>query len=207
MRPARLSRDEDAVAHRACVNGYAGRMHGDDPHDDDAALFRSAIGPVRPVAAPPEPPSAPKPRPRARMAERDEAAALSEFRLALDEQLLGADDPLSYRADALPMDAFRRLRRGELSAQEEVDLHGLNAAQAQALLRAFLADARRHGLGCVRVIHGKGRGAAELDASGAPILKNLVDRVLRQRADVLGFHSAPPAQGGTGAVVVLLAKR
>jgi len=179
----------------------------DHDADDDSELFRSAIGPVRPVAAPPEPPAAPKPRPRARMAERDEAAALSEFRLAMDEELLGAGDVLSHRTDALPPSAFARLKRGELSAQEELDLHGLTAAQAQSVLRSFLADARKHGLGCVRIIHGKGRGADELDASGAPILKNLVDRVLRHRSDVLGFHSAPPAQGGTGAVVVLLAKR
>ena len=41
--------------------------------------------------------------------------------------------------------------------------------------------------------------------AGLPVLKNLVDRLLRQRADVLAFHSAPPAQGGTGAVLVLLA--
>jgi DNA-nicking Smr family endonuclease len=33
----------------------------------------------------------------------------------------------------------------------------------------------------------------------------VVDRVLRHRSDVLAFHSAVPAQGGTGAVVVLLA--
>ncbi|MFZ5657787.1 MAG: Smr/MutS family protein [Pseudomonadota bacterium] len=180
-------------------------MHERD--DDDADLFRSAVGPVRPVSAPPPPPAAPKPRPRARMAERDEAEARSEFRLAMDEELLGAGDVLSHRSEALPPTTFARLRRGELSAQEEIDLHGLSAAQAQSLLRAFLADARRHGLGCVRIVHGKGRGADELDASGAPILKNLVDRVLRHRSDVLGFHSAPPAQGGTGAVIVLLAKR
>ncbi len=182
-------------------------MAAGDP-DDDSDLFRSAVGPVRPVAAPPAPPpAAPKPRPRARMAERDEADARSEFRLAMDEALLGADDPLSYCGASLPASTFRRLKRGELSAQEELDLHGLTAAQAQAVLKAFLHDARRHGLGCVRIVHGKGRGAAELDSSGAPVLKNLVDRMLRHRADVLGFHSAPPAQGGTGAVVVVLARR
>lgn len=174
---------------------------------DDADLFRSAVGPVRPVAAPPAPPAAPKPRPRARMAERDEADARSEFRLAMDEALLGAEDPLSYCGPSLSASAFARLRRGELSAQEELDLHGLTAVQAQAMVKAFLADARRHGLGCVRIVHGKGRGAAELDSSGAPVLKNLVDRMLRHRGDVLGFHSAPPTQGGTGAVVVLLARR
>lgn len=177
------------------------------PPDDDSDLFREAVGQVRPVAPAPERPAAPRPRPRARMAERDEAAALSEFRLAMDAELLAAGDPLSHRSDRLPPATFQRLKRGELSPQEELDLHGATVAQAQQLLREFLNDARRHGVGCVRIIHGKGRGAAEVDDSGAPLLKNLVDRVLRHRADVLGFHSAPPSRGGTGAVVVLLARR
>jgi DNA-nicking Smr family endonuclease len=60
----------------------------------------------------------------------------------------------------------------------------------------------------VRIIHGKGsHGPASIASSGMPVLKNLVDRLLRQRADILAFHSAPPAQGGTGAVLVLLAPR
>jgi DNA-nicking Smr family endonuclease len=49
----------------------------------------------------------------------------------------------------------------------------------------------------VRVIHGKG-----LRSEGAPVLKMLVDRVLRQRGDVLAFASAPAAQGGAGAPLV-----
>ena len=75
-------------------------------------------------------------------------------------------------------------------------------------MRAFLHDARQHGVGCVRIVHGKGlHGAASIASGGQPVLKNLVDRMLRHRADVLAFHSAPPAQGGTGAVLVLLAPR
>ncbi len=180
----------------------------DDRDEDEAALFRAAVGEVRRLPDAALPPSAPKPRPRARMAERDEAQAREEFRHALDESLLEAGDALSYRRDELPPQTFARLRRGELSAQEELDLHGSPAREAEALLRAFLNDAREHGLGCVRIIHGKGRGIADyVDSRGAPVLKNLVDRMLRQRADVLAFHSAPPAQGGTGAVVVLLAAR
>jgi DNA-nicking Smr family endonuclease len=49
-------------------------------------------------------------------------------------------------------------------------------------------------------VHGKGLHSD----SGVPVLKNLVDRMLRQRADVLAFASAPAAQGGHGAVLVLL---
>ncbi|TQV07217.1 SMR domain protein, partial [Xanthomonas perforans] len=55
----------------------------------------------------------------------------------------------------------------------------------------------------VRIIHGKGLQSD----TGAPVLKNLMDRLLRQRNDVLAFHSAPPTQGGTGALLVLLARR
>lgn len=157
------------------------------------------------------PPTAPKPKPRARMAERDEEQARDDFRHALDAKLAGsgeleAGDALSYRREELPLATFRRLRRGEISAQEELDLHGSDVREAEALLRAFLRDAREHGLGCVRIIHGKGRGGAEyIDSRGLPVLKNLVDRLLRQRSDILAFHSAPPTLGGTGAVLVLLA--
>ncbi|GAB3337004.1 Smr/MutS family protein [Marilutibacter aestuarii] len=168
--------------------------------DDDAALFRDAIGPVREIKAPAPVPSRPRPRPRARMAELDEIDAREAFRRGQDLPTLAAGDPLSYRRDALPPRAWQRLRRGEISPQEELDLHGTDARSAEALLRAFVTDAHRHGLGCVRVIHGKG-----LHGDGAPVLKNLVDRLLRHRSDVLGFHSAPAAQGGTGAVLVLLA--
>lgn len=168
--------------------------------EDDAALFREAIGPVRKLKAHEPVPARPRPRPRARMAELDEIDAREAFRRGQDLPSLAAADPLAYRRDVLPRSAWQRLRKGEIAAQEELDLHGVDARTAEALLRAFIGDAHRHGLGCVRVIHGKG-----LHGDGAPVLKNLVDRLLRHRGDVLGFHSAPAAQGGTGAVLVLLA--
>ncbi|HEV8693457.1 MAG TPA: Smr/MutS family protein [Lysobacter sp.] len=176
--------------------------------DDDAELFRSAVGPVRRLRESTQPPSTPKPRPRARMAERDEAAARDEFRHALNDELLEAGDALSYRRDALSPRSFQRLRRGEIAIQDELDLHGADVREAEILLRTFITHARDHELGCVRIIHGKGlHGSGSIASRDLPILKNLVDRLLRQRADVLAFHSAPPAQGGTGAVLVLLTPR
>ncbi|PJK08533.1 SMR domain protein [Lysobacteraceae bacterium NML08-0793] len=173
------------------------------PDLDDAALFRSAIGEVREIAPRPAPPARPRPAPKAAMAERDERAAAVEFRLALDEQLLGAGDALVYRRDEVPPRTLKRLARGEFAAVDELDLHGIDSRSAENWLREFLRHAVQEGFGCVRIIHGKGRYSAE----GVPVLKNLVDRMLRQRADVLAFHSAPAAQGGTGAVLVLLASR
>ena len=172
--------------------------------DDDAALFREAIGPVKPLPESSPPPGKPKPRPVARMAERDEREARSEFQRGLDDlSALAAGDTLSYRRDPVPPAVFQRLKRGRFSAQDELDLHGATVLQAESMLRHFLAEAHAHDFGCVRIIHGKG----QRDDGGMPVLKNLVDRVLRQRADILAFHSAPATQGGTGAVLVLLARR
>ena len=184
--------------------GYPARMAGQRDHDhegdeDPAALFRSAIGPVRPLPETPATPSKPRPRPFARMAERDEEHARDEFKHAVIAEL-EAGDTLAYRRDEVPPQVLKRLARGEYAAQEELDLHGLPARTAEALLRAFLRDCRTHGVGCVRIVHGKGHNSEER----LPVLKNLVDRVLRQRGDVLAFHSPPAAQGGSGAVLVLL---
>lgn len=181
-------------------------MTGTRDDDDDLDLFRNAVGPVRRLRETPPPPTPPKPKPRARMAERDDAQAREEFRHALDANLLDAGDALSYRRETVPPHVLQRLKRGEIAVQDELDLHGADARTAETLLRAFIGEARHLDHACVRVIHGKGLHPSECVASsGAPVLKNLVDRLLRQRADILAFHSAPPAQGGTGAVLVLLA--
>jgi DNA-nicking Smr family endonuclease len=171
--------------------------------EDDAALFRSAIGPVRELPAAPIGPQKTKPKPQARMRDRDEADARSEFQRALGTSPLLAGDVSSYRRDNVPKGVLQRLARGEYAAQDELDLHHLNAAAAETLLRRFIKEAFESGMGCVRVIHGKGLNSPD----GVPTIKNLVDRVLRHRSDVLAFHSAPPAQGGTGAMLVLLGRR
>jgi len=170
------------------------------PEDDDAALFRAAIGPVRELDAPPPPPAAPPPRAVANMAEQDDEEAWGEFQRLLHTTPLEAGDSLRYRRDELPPHVLRRLARGHYAVQDELDLHHASVSRAGAMLREFLHEAHLHGYRCVRIIHGKGLRSD----SGVPVLKNLLDRVLRRRADVLAFHSAPAAQGGTGAILVLL---
>lgn len=185
----------------------ARKSHPPPPDDagpvDDAALFRDAIGPVRALPPRAPPPEKPRPRPAARMAQRDEQEATSEFRRALAADALEAGDALSYRRDEIPPRTLQRLKRGHFAAQDELDLHWADIRQAEAMLREFLNHARQQSHGCVRVIHGKGLHGD----SNAPVLKNLVDRLLRHRADVLAFASAPANQGGTGAVLVLLATK
>jgi DNA-nicking Smr family endonuclease len=55
----------------------------------------------------------------------------------------------------------------------------------------------------VRVIHGKGRGSPD----GVSVLKTRVRAWLARREEVIAFCQARPAEGGAGALVVLLRPR
>ena len=174
-------------------------MHDDE--EDPAALFRAAVGEVAPLRRPaPQPPATARPRPLPRRREPEAAGASPRIADHPDAALLRGDAS-AFRRERVSARDWQRLRRGQFSAQDELDLHGANALQAETLLARFLGQSTGAGLGCVRIIHGKGGG------DGVPVLKNLVDRALRQRGEVLAFHSAPPSQGGTGALLVLLARR
>ena len=168
--------------------------------EDDLALFHEAIGPVRRIEVEGPAAAAPKPAPRPRSREADEVQAGKDFRLRPFE--FAADtlgDTLEYLADGHSPKLMRDLKRGRYAVQDELDLHRMRVDEAEAALRAFLGEARRAQFPCVRLVHGKG-----LRSEAGPVLKALVDRVLRHRGDVLAFASAPAAQGGTGATLVLL---
>ena len=169
--------------------------------EDDARLFREAIGEVRAFDPAPLPPVAAKPEPRPRMFEADEAAVPGELlEMAFDPALMEVGEELSFLHDGYPPKLLKQLKRGHFSVQDDLDLHQMNAAAAQASIADFLAEARQNGLRCVRIVHGKGLRSK----SAGPVLKSLTDRMLRRRDEVIAFASARPALGGTGAVVVLL---
>jgi len=171
-----------------------------EPEPDDAALFREAIGPVRVIETDAPAVEAPKPQPNTRRHDEDEAEALREtMRQPLDALAYAMGEVLEFRRDEVPTPTLKRLKRGEFAVQDELDLHRMRVDEAEAALRVFLGEARRAQFPCVRLVHGKG-----LRSEAGPVLKALVDRVLRHRGDVLAFASAPPAQGGTGATLVLL---
>ena len=175
----------------------------DKVSSEDAELFRSAIGEVRRIEAETAATDRPRPPPEPKRLRIDEAEALREA-----HELRGILPPQdgaelqSYRRPEVGEALLRQLRRGEYSVQDEIDLHHLRAADAEIMLKRFLAHARATHSHCIRIVHGKG-----LRSDGAPVLKMLVDRVLRHRNDVLAFASAPANQGGSGAVLVLLAPR
>ncbi len=140
--------------------------------------------------------------PHAHSRARDDAQVLVES-VSDDidvDRLLDTDDTLSYRASGIGPDVLRKLRRGEWVIQAEIDLHGLRVDEARAALGQFLRDVARRGLRCVRVVHGKGLGSKDK----TPVLKSKVRGWLIQKAEVIAFCQARAAEGGAGALVVLL---
>lgn len=165
------------------------------------ALFHEAIGPVRRIEVEATAAHAPKPAPRPRSREADELQARQDFKLRPFE--FAADslgDTLEYLAEGHSPKLMRDLKRGRYAVQDELDLHRMHAELADEAIRLFLAEAHQRGLHCVRIIHGKGLRSKD----ATPVLKLLTDKILRFRNDVLAYASARPAEGGTGAVVVLL---
>jgi DNA-nicking Smr family endonuclease len=173
-------------------------------HDKrERELFARSVGPVAPlrqaVRAAVE---RPRPHPLPRQRERDEAAVLRE---AISDEfdvetLLDTDDALSFRRHGIGPEVVRKLRRGHWSIQAQIDLHGLRREEAREQLGAFLREADRHGLRCVRVVHGKGNGSPGRE----PVLKAKVKSWLAQRNEVLAFAQARASDGGHGALLVLL---
>ena len=170
------------------------------PPDDETAVFREAMAGVAPLrrTAPVLMP-APK-RAAARFRRADEAAALQESRFSSIDPDLETGEELRYLRAGASEQLLRRLRRGRYAIQAGLDLHGLNQPQAHEALNGFLRECRQRDLRCVRIVHGKGRGSPQ----GRGVLKAAVNRWLVRCDQVLAFCSAPPADGGTGAVYVLL---
>ena len=97
---------------------------------------------------------------------------------------------------------LRRLRRGTYSIADELDLHGMNEQVAGEALKSFISECADRGLGCVKVIHGKG-----LRSRGTPVLKALTNRVLWKHPRVIAYASCRAIDGGTGATLALLSNR
>ncbi|HZE91020.1 MAG TPA: Smr/MutS family protein [Rhizobacter sp.] len=166
-------------------------------------LFASSVGRVQalPDAGRVNAPTR-RPAPEPRQRQRDEQAALretisDEFDV---ESLLETDEALSYRRDGIGIDVVRKLRRGGWSIQAQIDLHGLRRDEAREQMAAFMRDAVRRGLRCVRVVHGKGNGSPGRE----PVLKAKVRSWLVQKQEVIAFVQARASEGGSGALLVLL---
>jgi DNA-nicking Smr family endonuclease len=170
---------------------------------DEEALLRDALKGVAPLRNPGKarlqrPPPAPTPL----QTLRDDEQVLQD---SLSDQMpmeigLETGEELVFLRNGLSNQILKKLRRGYWATQDHLDLHGLRAEEARTLLVSFLNDALKHGLRCVRIVHGKGLRSRNAE----PVLKRKIGNWLGQRDEVLAFVQARPEDGGGGAVMVLL---
>jgi len=101
---------------------------------------------------------------------------------------------------------MKRLRRGEFAYQAMLDLHGMSAAAARVEVERFILHSLAEGHREVLIVHGRGRNSKD----NVPVLKERLKSWLargRIGRSILAFTSARPADGGTGALYVLLRRR
>lgn len=170
---------------------------------DDRSLFQISVGPVKPMQHDRFEADLPRPPARAKFREREDQDVLTDMLSdSFDPGDLETADGLWFARRGLQHRTLKRLRRGQFAQQAKCDLHGLTVLEARQVLSQFLLDCVAHGYRCVRVIHGKGLSSQQR----IPILKGKISGWLAQRDEVLAFCSARNAEGGTGAVYVLLKK-
>lgn len=174
-----------------------------DAADDggDSDLFRRAVAGTRPLRQVERAPQHRRISPRARFRRAEQREVLRDSLHAdYDPRDIHSEDTVCFRRRAVGKRTMRKLARGKFAVQDELDLHGMTAAEAHDALKIFISDACLRGFTCVRIVHGKGLGSGER----GPVLKRKVASALRRWRQVLAFVSARQVDGGTGAVYVLL---
>ena len=105
--------------------------------------------------------------------------------------------------------AFTRLKRGKLSPEARIDLHGMTLDRAHGALNRFILQSQGRGLRLVLVITGKGAREDPYDPLPRPrgVLKRQVPMWLQQPPLAQAVLQTAPAHirhGGDGALYVYL---
>jgi DNA-nicking Smr family endonuclease len=173
----------------------------------EAELWAEATSGARTVERGPDliPPPAPRGAPDrvwyADLEAIDELRALVSGDAPFD--VADSDEFIEGRVAGLDQAILRKLRRGDYAVQGHLDLHGLTREEAKGAVDGFLRDARRAGKRCVLLVHGRGLHSKDQ----LPVLKDALRTWLghhRFARNVLAFATARPADGGAGAIYVLL---
>ena len=170
----------------------------------DEHLFRQEVGDVVPLKTPPRSDSKAPRKPGRKPVPEDFSSTITPSCLptAHGRTHIDAEDGSSHRKNGVQKRVLQKLKRGQFPPGDELDMHHMVTETARTALYEFIADAQKHALECVRIIHGKG-----LRSEHGPRLKLMTRQFLRDHPQVLAFTSCKPADGGSGAVDVLLKSR
>ena len=98
---------------------------------------------------------------------------------------------------------MKRLKRGEFSVQDYIDLHGFTKKEAEGVVDEFIIKSYHKGMRCVLIVHGRGLGSR----NHQPAIKRELPIWFRRgilKKIVLAFVTAKSCDGGAGALYVLL---
>jgi len=167
----------------------------------DEELFRQEMSGVVPLKATPRTDSkAPLRKTRANEMEAFLPKPESRHVLSADEKTnIDAEDGSSHRKNGIQNRTMQKLKRGRFTVGAELDLHSMTTETAYSVLLEFIEHAQSDSLESIRIIHGKG-----LRSEHGPRLKLMTQQLLREHPGVLAYTTCKPANGGAGAVEVLL---
>ncbi len=114
-----------------------------------------------------------------------------------------AEDKVFYAQDGVNHKQLALLKKGQYQWQARLDLHGYTIAQADECLKTFIEQCQQASQRYLMIVHGKGARSAD----DKPLIKNLVVQRLGQHPEVIAYSSAQPADGGTGALYVILKRQ
>ncbi len=183
----------------------------DTENEDPTKLFQDAMSGVKPIKSKKTHCQQRKPnngipdstlkarRSAAEKGRENNGAALSEAWV----EPIEPEQILDFFRPGLQQARLRKLRQGLFPIQYQMDLHGYKIDEARDITAEFLHFCQNQGFTCVRIIHGKAHRSRDRQAT----LKSHINHWLRQLPEVLAFCSAPPGEGGTGSVLVLLKKK
>jgi len=113
------------------------------------------------------------------------------------------EDRLPEEEELRPLggNRLKQLKKGVISVERQIDLHGLTRVEALEALPIFFESAARHGEKAVLIITGKGT-----NSPGEPVIQQAVAAWLKDagRQYAAEFAPAPREMGGSGAFVVFL---
>lgn len=123
----------------------------------------------------------------------------SRFSRILKEKEAGLRSTSEHKGQA---SAAERAWMKNLPFQDSLDLHGHTSEEAALLIERFISDSMASGYRKVLIVHGKGLHSPD----GKGVLKQVVQQCLKNSAHVQSYGKAAPADGGNGAVWVVLAR-
>lgn len=173
--------------------------------EEDQQFFLDEIADVRPLVSEKRIETVknkPSPRPRQNedFSNSEESTNTDMMSDPVDLRDAAVDDVLFFARSGIQQKQQKKLRRGELPIEYELDLHGYTVVEAKAAIYEFIDECKKQHIRYVHIIHGKGYRSDQK----IPVLKTHVAYWLPQHSDVLAFSSARPADGGTGAIYVIL---